>query len=112
MTRATPPSLAPFGENEVSSKSGAGIKLKTMSATQGKKAGPGGTSLELQDLKSLSVEVLQTSRLGETQDNYFQAAVKAKKLESAIYLKTEIRGFPLAYQNGIGNTVLHNAITI
>ena len=112
MARATPPGLAPFGENDVSMKSGAGLKLKLMSATQGKKAGAGGTGLDLPDLKSLSAEVLRTGRLGETQDNYFQAAVKAKKLESAIYLKTEIKGFPLAYQNGIGNTVLHNAITI
>ena len=79
-----------------------------MSTSQAKK---GTLGLELADIKQQSIEVLQTARLGETQDNYFQAAIKAGKLESAIYLKTEVKGFPLAYQNAIGNTVLHNAIT-
>lgn len=58
MSRATPPNLAPFGENDVSIKSGSGLKLKTMSATQGKKAALGGSGLDLPDLKSLSAEVL------------------------------------------------------
>ena len=36
--------------------------------------------------------------------------MKAGKLESALYLKNDC-GFPITFQNGIGNTVLHNAIT-
>lgn len=28
-----------------------------------------------------------------------------------MHLKTEVGGFPITYQNLIGNTVLHNAIT-
>ena len=32
-------------------------------------------------------------------------------MESIIHLKTEVGGFPITYKNGIGNTVLHNAVT-
>jgi hypothetical protein len=64
MSRSPPPNLAPFGDNESSvSKSGQKLKLKMMNAT---KTGPAGISLELTDLKSLSAQVLQTSKIGET----------------------------------------------
>lgn len=64
------------------------MKLKMMNTISAKKGGVGATGLDVPDLKQMSQEALQTARLGETQDNYYQAAVKAKKLESAIYLKT------------------------
>ena len=106
MSRATAPNLYPFGDVESSAKS---TKLKTMSNLSKK---PSSSGLEISDLKQLSAEALQTLRIGDTKDTYYQACIKAKKLESAIYLKNEIKGFPITFQNNIGNTVLHNAITI
>ena len=67
-------------------------------------------SLAAADLKQQSLETLTQRRLGETQDSVLQAAIKAKALDSAIFLK-QAAEFPLCYQNGIGNTMLHNAIT-
>ena len=88
------------------------MKIKMTQTINAKKGNAGASGLDLVDLKSLSQEALQTTKLGESQDTYFQAAVKAKKLQSAIFLKTEIGGFPLTYQNVIGNTVLHNAVSL
>lgn len=51
MSRSTPPKLYPYGENEVSIKSGSGIKNKMMSSTQAKRNGLVTTGLEVSDLK-------------------------------------------------------------
>jgi len=68
-----------------------------VNAVEAKKGGSAVSGLDVPDLKQLSVEMLQTHRVGDTKDNYFQAAIKAKKLESAIYLKSQVGGFPLTY---------------
>ena len=65
--------------------------------------------LEVSELKTVSLEHLKSLRLNNTQDNYYQAAIEAKKLDSVLYLKTNI-DFPLTFQNAVGNTVLHCAI--
>ena len=97
MSRSTPAALQPFGEYEHSIKSGALLKAKMVNAVEAKKGGPATSGLDLPDLKQLSAESLQTLRLGDTKDNYFQAAIKAKKLESAIYLKCQVGGFPITH---------------
>ncbi len=47
----------------------------------------------------MSSESLQSLKVGDTKDNYLQAAIKAGSLDSAVYLQTQIGGFPLQYQN-------------
>jgi ankyrin repeat protein len=73
-----------------------------------KDAGPQ-IALGATELRSLSEEALLHRRLNETQDNYLQACVKAKLLDSVLLLRTAVN-FPIGFQNAIGNTVLHNAI--
>lgn len=110
MSRSTPAALHPFGDVEYSIKSGAQMKQTMLNNINAKKGGMGSSGLDLADLRQMSQEALQTTKLGEAQDNYYQAAIKARKLESAIFLKTQIGSFPLTYQNAIGNSVLHNAL--
>ena len=99
MSRSILPTLHPFGAVvEGSIKNGSGLKLnKTQNQIEAKKGGAQTTGLDLGDLKIMSAESLTTIKLGDTKDDYFQATVKAKKLESAIYLKSQVGGFPITY---------------
>lgn len=83
---------------------------KKIEVEKKKKEAPVNTMLSPQEIKNQSIETLSTKRLNDTQDTYYQATVKAKLFESARLLKNMV-AFPICYQNGIGNTVLHNAIS-
>ena len=69
MSRTTPPVLHPFGDQEVSVKSGTQMKAKLQNNINKKKGLSAG--LEVADLRQMSQEALQTMRLNDTQDNYF-----------------------------------------
>jgi ankyrin repeat protein len=118
MARCTPPTLRPWDERDALLGKFAGL-LKTQVETKGaaakKKLGPAKKAdpLDLEEVKSQSLEKLQSIRLNNTHDNIYQAAIKASRLDTAIFLRRAVDlGFPLIYQNGIGNTVLHNAVTL
>jgi len=56
--------------------------------------------IDVSELRQMSTEAIISARLNDTQDNYFQAAIKAKNLESAVYLRKNVEnGFPLSFQN-------------
>ena len=107
MPRTTPPLLFPFGEVELSIKSGAQMK-QTMKNTVNKVSSNG---LDVVDLRQMSTEAILAARINDAQDNYFMAAVKAKNLESALYLRQNVEnGFPISFQNIQGYTSIHLAI--
>lgn len=72
------------------------MKQKMVNQVEAKKKGVKPVvGLDLVDIKPMSHETLQNTRLFDTKDSYYQACIKAKKLEAAIYLKTEVGGFPI-----------------
>jgi hypothetical protein len=56
--------------------------------------------IDVSELRQMSTEAIISARLNDTQDNYFQSAIKAKNLESAVYLRKNVENdFPLSFQN-------------
>ena len=96
MPRTTPPTLFPFGEVDQSIKSGTQMKQSLKNTTSKIKS----NGIDVSELRQMSTEAIISARLNDTQDNYFQAAIKAKNLESAVYLRKNVEnGFPLSFQN-------------
>lgn len=107
MSRSSPPVLNPFGQIDAPKMMASMSGQSKMRATASLK--PKGNGLEVSELKQMSQEALHSAKVNDTQDNLFQAAIKAKMLDSVIFLK-EVGGFPIGYQSLGGNTALHLAI--